>query len=200
MITYISSKLGQGKTRLALRMALEASTIANNILIVSYEMDLKNILERISSVLENDIHQPKEISVIQCDASDINQFQYEVFSNQLEQWMNHYGSVVLDGFFTNLGNDLDNMKNVFENKMKILEDVSKCYSSHQLFATIQNNYENFWDIELTKTMFFGNKLSKDQKKFINRVHAVKDNRIFHILNLNEETHKTESVEEFLFKN
>ena len=200
MITYISSKSGQGKTQLAFRMALEGSTIYNNVLIVSYEMDSKNILERISSILENDIHQPKEITIIQCDASDDKQFNYGVFSNQLEQWLNRYGSVVLDGFFTNLGNDLDNMKNVFEKKMKILEDVSKWYSSSRLFVTIQNNYENFWDIELTKTLFFGNKLTKEQKKYMNRVHIVKDERIFHILNLNEETHKTESAEEILFKN
>jgi replicative DNA helicase len=112
MITYISSKSGQGKTQFALRMALEASNIANNVLIVSYEMDSKHILKRISSVLENDIHQPKEISVIQCDASDNDQFQYEVFSNQLEQWMNYYGSVILDGFFTNLGDGLDD-RNMF---------------------------------------------------------------------------------------
>lgn len=197
MITYVSSKSGQGKTKLAFRMALEASTISDNILFVSWEMNSKTIMERISSILENDIHQPKEITIIQ---SDDKQFNYEVFSNQLEQWMNIYGSVVLDGFFLNLGNDLDDMKNVFEKKMKILEDVSKWYSSHQLFVTIQNNYEHFWDIELTKTLFFGNKLTKEQKKYMNRVHIVKDERIFHILNLNEETHKKESAEEILFKN
>jgi hypothetical protein len=82
--------------------------------------------------------------------------------------------------------------------MKILEDVSKCYSTHQLFATVQSNDEKFWDIELTKTLFFGNKLVEDQKKYINRVHIIKNDHTFHILNLNEETHTIEIAKEFLY--
>lgn len=200
MITYISSKSGQGKSQLALKMALEASNISNNILVVSWEMNSKNILNRISSMLDIDVNISKEITVMQYGVSDTEKIRLSVFSNQLEQWMNKYGSVLLDGFLSNLGNDLDDSKHVFESKTKILEDVSKMFRTHQLFVSVQTINEHFWDIDLTKKLFFNNTLTEEQKKCINRVHVVKDDQNFHILNLNDETHIIEPKDKFLFKN